>query len=430
MTPQIDVPKVVPATMDDLEDIAAFNVKIHEDERVKATILDLIELKKIPDIQRGFLVARNPENGEVVSSCCLIPQNLRYGNIPIQAGNPEFVGTDAAFRRKGLISKQFDIMHQWSDENGDDIQIIGGIPFFYRKYGYEMTVTMSHSHSDHPAVLEDIKAPENEVIFDMATDKDIPDLIRLFGKEYQHYLLTGDWSKQDWHYKLVDQKNNGCGSEKIFILRRKNGVLIGAARYSNMPDEGKFYLMAAEIDPVLTTWDEVEQALLLQLKRSVDEHEKSTPGKIKEVCINLPKSHPLMVRVGHLFRRHNEGYAWYIRVPDWVKFLNKVKPVLEENIHQSPYRGLSRTISISLYSTGLKIEFKKGVIVSIKPWQPEPHEKSDFCCPEQVFAHLVFGHRTIKEIKHLYVDCYGKKDAEEFINYCFPKRDSYLCPVI
>jgi hypothetical protein len=430
MTPQIDVPEVIPATLNDLEEIATFNARIHEDKRIKQSILDFIHFNKIPDIQRGFLLARNPENGEVISSCCLIPQNLRYGNIPIQAGNPEYIGTDEAFRRKGLISKQIDIMHQWSEENGDDLQFIGGIPNFYRQYGYEMTITMGNRRTDHLSVLDDIKAPENEVIFEEATENDIPDLIRLFGQENQTYLVTGDWSKQDWIYKLGNKINEGCDAELIYMLRRKNGTLIGAVRYDNTPYEKLFRLLAAEIDPVLATWDEVENAILIQLKELAEGFASSGKKPCKEIGLNLPKNHPLMVRCGYLFGRENKGYKWYIRVPNWLRFLNKVKPVIEENIHQSPYRGLSRTISISLYSSGMKIEFKKGTIVSIKPWQPEPHEKSDFRCPEQVFSHLVFGHRTIKEIKHLYVDCYGKKDAEELMDYCFPKRDSYLCPAI
>ena len=430
MTPQIDVPEVIPATLDDLEEIASFNGRIHEDEKVKPTVVDLIHFNKIPDIQRGFLLARNPENGEVISSCCLIPQNLRYGNIPIQAGNPEFVGTDAAFRRKGLISRQFEIMHQWSEENGDDLQFIGGIPYFYRKYGYEMTVTMANRRSDHPSVLDEIKAPEKEVNFEEASENNIPDLIRLFGQENQTYLVTGDWSKQDWLYRFGDQKNDGCASELIFILRRKNGTVIGAVRFNNAPEEKLFCLLAAVIDTNLATWDEVENAILIKLKSLAEERAQYSGKTYTEIGMKLPSTHPLMVRCGYLFKHEYKGYAWYVRVPDWVRFLNKVKTVLEENIHQSPYRGLTRTININLYTSGIQIEFGKGVIKSLKAWVPPSIEDGDFKCPESAFTHLVMGHRTVEEIQHLYRDCYGKKDTASLMNYCFPKKESYLCPVL
>ena len=419
-------PQVVCATINDLEDIAAFNARIHEEERVKPTIRDLITMKKIPDISRGFLLARNPENDEVISSCCLIPQKLRYGNIPIHAGNPEFVGTDVAFRRMGLISKQFEIMHGWSEENKDDLLLIGGVPYFYRQYGYEMTVCMGYRHTAHPSVLDEIKQPDNEIIFTLAEKKDIPELIRLLGQDSQTYLISGDWSKQDWLYMIEDQKTNGCASQQIYLIHRKNGVLIGVVRYNNAINEGRLCLVGANIDPVLATWDEVEAAILIQLKKVSEENAKSTGKTLKEVGIQLPPSHPLLVRTMHIFPHQNQGYAWYVRIPNIIRFLHKIKPVLEENIHNSPYRGLSRMLHINLFRQGIQIEFEKGMIKSIKEWKAKIHEDGDFLCPESAFIHLVMGHRTSMEIQHLYRDCYGKKDAAQIIDSCFPKRDSYL----
>jgi hypothetical protein len=421
-----NVPDVVPATLTDLEDIASFNACIHEDELVKPTIRDLIIMKKIPEIERGFLLARNPENGEIISSCCLIPQTLRYGNIPIQAGNPEFVGTDVAFRRMGLISKQFEIMHQWSEENGDDLLLIGGVPYFYRQYGYEMTVNMGNHRTAHPSVLDEVKQPENEIRFELAAEKDIPELIRLLGQDSQAYLISGDWSRQDWLYMLADQKNNGCAAQQVYMIRRKNGVCIGTVRYNNRIDEGHLYLVGANIDPVLSTWDEVESALLIQLKSVAEESVKKSGKILKEVGIQLPPSHPLYIRTAHIFPNENHGYAWYVSIPNLLQFLNKVKPVLEENIHNSPYRGLSRMLYVNLFTRGLQIEFTKGKIKSIKEWKAKTHEDGDFLCPELAFYHLVMGHRTTTEIQHLYRDCYGKKDGAQIIDFCFPKRDSYL----
>ncbi|MBI9050256.1 MAG: hypothetical protein JEZ00_12610 [Anaerolineaceae bacterium] len=434
MSTQGNIPEVTPASMSDLEDIAAFNGRIHDEgnnaERIIATVRDLIHLNKIKKIERGFVLARHPENNAVITSSCLIPQNLRYGNIPIQAGNPEFVGTDTAFRQKGLISRQFEILHQWSAENGDDIQIIGGIPYFYRKYGYEMTVSMEPRRTDSLLVLDKLADPEKPLQFDAAVERDIPDLIRLFGQEHQSYLLTGDWSKQDWQYILQDSKNNGCAAKRIFMVRRKNGTLIGAIKFHNHIEDGRFYIVGAEIDPVQTTWDEVQPALLMKLKELAQAQAELEGKLVKQVGLQMPLSHPLSIRLAYLFKQESEGYAWYIRIPDLQKFLQKISPVIEENVHNSPYRGLSRTLKLNLYTNSLSLEFGKGKLKSIKAWKPGSYDGGDFLCPELAFLHLLMGHRSTAEIQKMYRDCYGNKDGAAVVDACFPKRESNLSLVI
>jgi predicted acetyltransferase len=122
-----------PAYLNDMPEIMEFNARIHKDKRLTVTIQDLLDSGKMA--AKDFLVARDASSGKVVSSSCLIPQNIQYSGIPLKAGQPELVGTDPAYRRMGLISQQFTELHRWSEAQGDDLQIIAGIPNFYRQYG-------------------------------------------------------------------------------------------------------------------------------------------------------------------------------------------------------------------------------------------------------------------------------------------------------
>ena len=47
---------------------------------------------------------------------------------PSKSAAPELVGTKKEYRRRGLVRQQFEVMHEWSAERGELVQIITGIP--------------------------------------------------------------------------------------------------------------------------------------------------------------------------------------------------------------------------------------------------------------------------------------------------------------
>jgi predicted acetyltransferase len=88
-------------------------------------------------------VIADTKTGSIVSSTCLIPQKFSYeeGSV-FGAGLPELVGTHPDCRRRGLVGEQFEALHRWSEERGHLMQAIGGIPYYCRRFGYEMAVYM------------------------------------------------------------------------------------------------------------------------------------------------------------------------------------------------------------------------------------------------------------------------------------------------
>ena len=61
---------------------------------------------------------------------------LSVGDVVVPTGQPEFIATDPAFRGQGLVRQLLDLVHGWSAGRGDLVQVIAGIPFFYRQFGY------------------------------------------------------------------------------------------------------------------------------------------------------------------------------------------------------------------------------------------------------------------------------------------------------
>ena len=141
------------ASREDAEAVAAFNARVHfssggpfeqrEPHRgIAACTRDLMSGDHPTCDASDFTVIEDTKTGSVVSSACLIGQRFSYEGVEFDAGLPELVGTHPDYRRRGLIREQFEVLHRWSKERGHLMQAIAGIPYYYRRFGYEMAVYM------------------------------------------------------------------------------------------------------------------------------------------------------------------------------------------------------------------------------------------------------------------------------------------------
>ena len=161
-------------TPEDAEQIADFNVRIHSDNPEEP---DTVLGKWTKLLMRGdhpttkaddFTVVVDPNDGDkIVSTCCLISQTWLYEDVPLGVGRPELVGTDEAYRRRGLVREQFAALHAKSAARSELAQAITGIPYYYRQFGYEMTVVLGGGRAARFNVQDPPKKeeaePENEI---------------------------------------------------------------------------------------------------------------------------------------------------------------------------------------------------------------------------------------------------------------------------
>jgi hypothetical protein len=60
-------------------------------------------------------------------------------------------------------------------------------------------------------------------------------------------------------------------------------------------------------------------------------------------------------------------------------------------------------------------------------WQPSPAVEGDAAFPDQTFLRLVFGYRSLAELKAALKDCWTESDeAPGLLNALFPKRVSHF----
>ena len=144
----------------------------------------------------------------------------------------------------------------------------------------------------------------------------------------------------------------------------------------------------------------------------------------------LGSQHPVYEVISEKLPRVRKPYAWYLRVPDSVGFLQHVSPFLEERLARSPFTGHTGELKLTFYRNGLKLVFEEGLL-KVEAWKPTPHGHSgDAAFPDRTFLQLLFGYRSIQELDFAYADCWYKNDeALGLINALFPKEPSDVWPI-
>lgn len=68
----------------------------------------------------------------IVACACLHAVPGYYGSVRLQFGKPEVIATHPNYRNQGLVRRLLeDMIHPASDERGDVVQFILGLPHFY-----------------------------------------------------------------------------------------------------------------------------------------------------------------------------------------------------------------------------------------------------------------------------------------------------------
>ncbi len=116
------------------------------------------------------------------------------------------MGTLPEYRNRGLVRRQFGIIHQWSVQNGDMVQAITGIPYYYRLFGYEMAMNLGGGRAGFPTHIPKLKDGELESFnFRPAIEPDIPFLSELYISGCQRSLVACTRDEAVWKDE-IDRK--------------------------------------------------------------------------------------------------------------------------------------------------------------------------------------------------------------------------------
>ena len=424
----------------DAERLAEFDCRIHLSDPAKpepnpyiaAWVRDLFSGKHPRFKPQDFTIVEDPASGKIISSLNLIDQTWSYAGIPFEVGRPELVGTDPQYRGRGLVRHQFEVAHAWSRERGQLVQVITGIPYYYRLFGYEMAVNLGGGRIIYKTHLETLKEDESEPCsIRPALEADIPHLQACYALMCARGPLACLRTPADWRHELRDKSPENVNRVEFFVIEDNQGSPIGMLGIPPLLWDGRLSAVIYELTPG-HSYLEVTPALI----RFLFAHGAGMHGEdgspFKDMAgLALGESHPAYSVLRELNAPNYPPYAYYVRVPDLPAFLRHIAPALEGRLAESACAGHSKTLEISFYRGGLRIVLEKGRIQAVEDLQssPDQWDQVDACFPALTFLQLVFQHRGIEELRRSYPDVWVKNETRVLLNALFPRQPSDIWPL-
>ncbi len=421
------------ATAADAEALVAFNAEIQRDpgaagpdEGVAAWTRDLM-LHEHPTFDVGdFTLVEDTRSGAIVSSLNLISQTWSYSGIEFGVGRPELVGTHPDYRGRGLVRAQFEAIHAWSAERGHKMQVITGIPWYYRQFGYEMALSLGGGRVGYKANVPRLKEGEAEAYrIRPATEADLPFIAGVSEHANKRYRLACVRDAALWRYELAGRSQDSVNRAELCLVETAGGESVGFLVYTTRFFGGpKLALVVYELKSGIS-WLGVTPCVLRFIGAIGEEYVWRDGREVESFIFSLGTEHPAYQVAPERLPDVRRPYAWYVRVPDLPDFVGCIGPALERRLAESILAGHSGEFKISFYRDGLRLVFEKGRLVDVAPWSPIPGDWGDAAFPGLTFLQVLLGYRSLDELLYAFPDCWVGSDAgRAVLNALFPKQTS------
>ncbi|MDX9956909.1 MAG: GNAT family N-acetyltransferase [Spirochaetia bacterium] len=378
--------------------------------------------------------------GRVVSTLCRIPTvwTCADAGAEVQLPSAELGMVASAEDARGLglstwLMKRFQAD---SIKAGFSLSSIQGIPYFYRRFGYEYAV---------PLLPKIVLAPgqvHGRAVATQVREAGFGDISLMSGwfTEVSRTLgVRADRSEEHWMY-LMDkaQASFETAVERRILLDRQGrpagwlgfqrecfGPTLAIAEAS-LPDKGSGWTAQA----------------MLALADSIRAEEG-----LPHVTVLLPRSHPVSVAAAELGGELCREYAWQIAILDKPAFFGCMRPVIEARLRKGGWEGRTQCLNLDLYAGGLRFDWD-GKRLEIA-WMPDPAldtgpeqlrgqsledidtmpEKPVSAFPPELLSPLALGYRTWQELGHCRRDVMIRPEDRGFMDVLFPVMASFIYPL-
>jgi predicted N-acetyltransferase YhbS len=287
------------------------------------------------------LVVNDPDEGlasvlvvvdgdRVVSTATLLQESVSIGGVSVPTGQVELVATSPTHEGRGIVRALMTEAHRRSVGRGDLLQVMVGIPNFYRQFGYAYSMPV-------PAPREVTTPPAMPagVLVRAATTDDIPAMRLLQDAAQASSDVRMPHSAACWRW-LVERS----GSTQL--VAERDGVVIATARRT--PPDGGVALgeMAGDADGLRAI---IAEALPVA-SGPVEVLERPGTGLDAVLAASTEEpDHDVAERAREWF---------YARVPALAPLLERLGPVLVERCRTA---GITTRTEVLLSSWGSHVRF-------------------------------------------------------------------------
>jgi len=328
-------------------------------------------------------------------------------------------------------------VHQWSAARGHLVQGITGIPFYYRQFEYEMGLALAGGRSGYAPQVPRLPEGETEpYAVRPAQPADLPFIQDVHAATVaQRDLLTCRRTPELWRYELDGRSPANFIREELHLITSAAPTHLGPAgepvgylvQHPTLFEGGPGTGMAAvgyELKPGVSLLA-VTPSVIRHLWAAGTALAQAKQKPLERFAFALGADHPVYAAFRDRLPAVRPPYAWYVRVPDLPAFLRQIAPALEANLARSAAVGHTGELKLNFYRRGLRLGLEQGRLTTIAPWQPAVGENGDAGFPNLTFLQLLFGYRSLDELRHAYADCYYNGDAARvLLSALFPQQAS------
>ena len=384
---------------------------------------------------RNFTIVEDTRAARIVSALGLIPQSWAYDGVEFGVGQVELVATDPAYRNRGLIREQFDVMHRWSRRRGHLLQVIEGIPYFYRQFGYEMCLPLfgfragAAASLPRPGQTKRRNRTQKEYRFRSAVEEDIPFLRQTYDRGRGRSLVSSVWDDDVWRYQIAGHSPGSATGLEWRIIEAAGGGRCGYLAHQPRFYEGAFNVLHLELAEG-ESWPGAMPSVLECVREAGERCAVECDAAFERFRFVLGPEHAAYRAASTAMPVARRPYAWYVRVADIPAFMRRIAPVLEKRLAASELAGYSGELNLSFYRDGVRLSFEGGRITRVRRRSKPLRREADARFPDLTFLQLLLGCRSFTELEGWYADCGARGDEARFLlETLFPKRPSNTYPV-
>ena len=345
---------------------------------------------------------------QVVAGLVLLPQTWEIGGVRVKVAEMGCVGTNPEFRRKRLQWILNDKFDEYARENGFDLCVLAGIPYFYRQFGYQYAVGL-----DYSTLIDVKKIPDygSKLETRVTKETDIPVMDEILKKTQDKYFVMSLRPQGIWE---MQQKTGTYGGEPFLGMSLlKQDKLIGYYRYVEDQKKSTLYIRELGFNDEIP----VEQIGNKLKKHAVEKGLE----KVKTAIAHTDQLAEYLVEIGGEI---NTPYAWQIKPLDLFGLMQKMKPAFENRLAESQFKGLTKTLAFNFFKFVVKMEIKEGEIKNIEKYYGEESRTLGF--NPYAFIQLITGYKDWQELATSYSDFWVRDGLDDLVDVLFPKGSGYI----
>ncbi|MER5457479.1 GNAT family N-acetyltransferase [Micromonospora sp. NPDC002389] len=400
------------------------------DAGIAAWVEDLLDGH--PSVRHDdFVVAEEIATGRLVASLVGLRQDWSLAGVRLPVAQIELVGTLPAHRGNRLTERLFTTLHQRYTTDGVPVQMIEGIPYFYRRLGYDYALANDGaptvSATALPANGQD--QPTGGLTMRPATVTDADALADLDRSLADSTTLTCPRDAATWRYEIAGRRPTATARRTVAVLARDTHVLGYLVHGVRLSATGELIVVAAACPP--NQWPQAAPAMHTYLGRTGRQHEASQGRPFTGVRPILDPRHPLILLTPPGAPQRPRG--WYVRTGDPCDLLARLRPVLRERWRAANLHWPEATLTIDTYGHAARLTFTDGHLTAVTavrgavspPTDPATHA----AIPPTALLQLALGHRSLPDVLNLWPDCLLRdRRTEHFLTAAFPTVPVHVWP--